>query len=189
MPHANTDDPNFLLSASGRGDRKAFAKLYDLVAGPVYGTIRKILRDEAMSEEVTQDVMLEIWRRSSMYDQEKGAAVTWILTTAHRRAIDRVRSEEAHRRRTRATGIADFERSFDSTADAAVTSTDRAEVTQLLRTLTDLERETIILAYFEGMTHSEISEKLNVPLGTIKSRMRSGLMRLRAERERSSIGF
>lgn len=189
MAEARITDPNLLLAASGRGDQKAFATLYDQVAGAVYGTIRRILRDEAMSEEVTQDVMLEIWRRSSMYDPDKGAAVTWIMTTAHRRAIDRVRSEEAHRRRTRETGIAEFERDFDSTADAAVTRTEQDRVARLMGTLTDLEREAITLAFFGGMTHSEISEHLNVPLGTIKSRMRSGLMRLRDERERSSGGL
>ncbi len=172
-------DLDALLGRVGQGDRTAFAQLYDAVSGAVFGTIRKTLRDEAMSEEVTQDVLLEVWRKAPSWDPDRGKATTWILTIAHRRAVDRVRSEQASRERTEKVGIASRTVAFDATADEVTDRDEQDRVRHALGGLTDLQREAIELAYYDGYTYREVAEKLDVPLGTIKTRMRDGLLRLR----------
>ena len=146
----------------------------------VYGLIRRILRDAAQSDEVLQEVMLEIWRLAPRFDPTLGSASAWIMTIAHRRAVDRVRSEVAERGRV--------ERA-DSRADVAgapvdedvIDELDRQRVRVALDRLTDLQRSSIELAYFGGLTQTEIAEHLDVPLGTVKTRIRDGLIRLRDE--------
>ena len=172
-------DLDDLLLATGRGDRVAFASLYEAVAKAVYGTIRAVVRDPSISEEVAQDVLVEVWRISPRFDPGRGRAITWVLTIAHRRAVDRVRSEDASRRRTERVGIADHQPGFDSTAAEVVDLDERRRVEAGLGAMTDLQRQAIELAYFEGLTYREVAERLGVPLGTVKTRMRDGLQRLR----------
>ncbi|RNE63620.1 ECF RNA polymerase sigma factor SigK [Cryobacterium tepidiphilum] len=167
------------LEASSHGDEQAFAHLYDNVAPRIHGMVLRVLRDVHQSEEVTQEVFLEIWRTSSRFDQNRGSALAWVMTMAHRKAVDRVRSSEAWRRRD----AADAERSrrtlTDETASAAQASLNAQGLRAALRSLSACQRQAIELAYFGGYTHSEVSELLQVPLGTAKTRIRDGLIRLR----------
>lgn len=175
---AVSSDEELLLEVA-RGDQQAFAELYDRIAGTVYGVVRHVLRDPAQSEEVAQEVLVEVWRTATRFDAERGRARTWILTMAHRRAIDRVRSEQATRDRTDRVGQGDTARAFDEVAEEVETSMEHEQVRDGLATLTDLQREAVELAYFQGYTYREVSELLGTPLGTIKTRIRDGLIRLR----------
>jgi RNA polymerase sigma-70 factor, ECF subfamily len=171
-----TDD---LLLAAARGDQAAFAALYDRVAGSVYGVVRRVVRDPAQSEEVTQEVLVEVWRTAARFDPDRGSAQTWILTMAHRRAIDRVRSEQASRDRTERHGLRDRGRPHDEVTEQVEIRLEHEQVREALTTLTDLQREAVELAYYGGHTYREVAELLDTPLGTIKTRMRDGLIRLR----------
>lgn len=168
-----------LLFAVARGDQAAFAELYDRVAGTVHGVVRKVVRDPAQSEEVTQEVFVEVWRIAVRFDPAKGSARTWILTMAHRRAIDRVRSEQSSRDRTERVGHRDLHRDFDEVSEQVETRFEHQQVHDALSALTDLQREAVELAYYQGYTYREVAELLDTPLGTIKTRMRDGLIRLR----------
>ncbi len=168
-----------LLLEVARGDQQAFAELYDRVAGIVHGVVRRVLRDPSQSEEVTQEVLVEVWRTATRFDAERGRAKTWILTMAHRRAVDRVRSEQASRDRTDRVGQRDQTRDFDEVAEQVETRFEHQQIREGLAALTDLQREAVELAYFQGYTYREVSELLETPLGTIKTRMRDGLIRLR----------
>ncbi len=168
-----------LLAAVARGDQAAFATLYDRVAGLVFGVVRRVVRDPAQSEEVTQEVLVEVWRNAARFDDERGAAQTWVLTIAHRRAIDRVRSEQASRDRSERIGHRDQSRPFDEVSEQVELRFEHQQVHDALGSLTDLQREAVELAYYGGHTYREVSELLGTPLGTIKTRMRDGLIRLR----------
>jgi RNA polymerase sigma-70 factor (ECF subfamily) len=164
-----------LLALVARGDQDAFEALYDKLSGPAYGLVRKVLRDPAQSEEVTQEVMLEVWRAASRFDPARGSATTWALTIAHRRAVDRVRSETASAEREQRSA------SFPFSADVAETveaSMDAEQVRRCLEGLTELQREAITLAYYGGFTYPQVATKLELALGTVKTRIRDGLMRL-----------
>lgn len=168
-----------LLGDVAQGDRGAYEELYARVAGPVYGVVRRVLRDPAQSEEVAQEVLLEVWRIAARFDPERGSATSWVLTMAHRRAIDRVRSEQASRDRDGRVGVRDLQRDFDVVAEAVETRIEQEQVRRALDQLTDLQRQAVELAYYGGHTYREVAELLDTPLGTIKTRLRDGLIRLR----------
>jgi RNA polymerase sigma-70 factor, ECF subfamily len=168
-----------LLLAVARGDQAAFAALYDELAGIVHGVVRRVLRDPSQSEEVTQEVFVEVWRTATRFDPERGSARTWVLTMAHRRAIDRVRSEQASRDRTERVGRNEQQRDYDEVSEKVEIRLEHQQVREALSTLTDLQREAVELAYFKGYTYREVADLLDTPLGTIKTRMRDGLIRLR----------
>jgi RNA polymerase sigma-70 factor (ECF subfamily) len=168
-----------LLSLVADGDQGAFAALYDTVAPRVHGLIRRVLVDPAQSEEVTQEVFLEIWQSARRYEPNKGSATTWIMTMAHRRAIDRIRASQAGRDRDIRVGIRDFERDYDNVAEQVEIRLENERVRRAMQQLTELQRQAISLAYYDGLTQSEIAERLSVPLGTIKTRLRDGMIRLR----------
>ncbi|MGW7068340.1 ECF RNA polymerase sigma factor SigK [Streptomyces sp. NPDC054855] len=168
-----------LLPLIARGDQQAFEKLYDQVSGPVYGMVRRVLRDPAQSEEVVQEVLLELWRTAARFDPARGSALSWILTLAHRRAVDRVRSVRAARRRERRVAERGEGPAYDQVAEAVEDNLEREGVRRCLRRLTDLQRQAVVLAYYDGYTYREVSLRLSVPLGTVKTRMRDGLLRLR----------
>lgn len=177
LPGASADD---LLALVARGDQAAFAALYDDVGGRVFGLVRRVLRDPTQSEEVTQEVLLEVWRNASRFDPGRGSATAWIMTMAHRRAVDRVRSEQSSRDRDERAGIRDgAERGYDEVAEEVELRMEQEQVRQALDQLTDLQREAVQLAYYGGYTYREVAELLDAPLGTVKTRLRDGLIRLR----------
>ncbi|MGW6276875.1 sigma-70 family RNA polymerase sigma factor [Kribbella sp. NPDC055071] len=168
-----------LLALTAGGDTAAFSALYDRVAPWVFGLVRRVLRNPAQSEEVTQEVMLDVWRTATRYDADRGSAHSWILTIAHRRAVDRVRSEQASADRTELAGIRSVEVDFDQVSDTVTTRLEGEQVRRCLGTLTGLQRESIELAYYNGYTYPEVAQRLGAKLPTIKARMRDGLIRLR----------
>jgi RNA polymerase sigma-70 factor (ECF subfamily) len=167
-----------LLTQVAGGDQAAFEGVYDQLAAPAYGLIRKVLRDPSQAEEVTQEVLLEVWRSASRFDPARGSAVSWVLTMAHRRAVDRVRSETAAaQRETRAAASAPP--GGDEVAEAVEASLEAERVRRCLDGLTDLQRESITLAYYSGFSYPQVANRLQVALGTVKSRIRDGLGRMR----------
>ncbi|MFF2271843.1 ECF RNA polymerase sigma factor SigK [Agromyces sp. NPDC058136] len=168
-----------LLVATATGDRDAFSRLYDEAAPRVYGLVRRILVDAAQAEEVTQDVFLEAWQTAARFDPARGAAAAWLLTLAHRRAVDRVRSAQAAHDRDLRTGIRDLAVPVDEVAEAAEIAVEHERVSGALAELSAVQRECLALAYYGGCTHSEIAEHLGLPLGTVKTRLRDGMIRLR----------
>jgi len=168
-----------LLTRVARGDGPAFELLYDRVANSVYGVIRRVLRDPAQSEEVTQEVLVEVWRFATRFDAERGSATTWIHTMAHRRAIDRVRSAQASHDRDERVARRDQVTAYDEVAERVEARLEQQQVRRCLEQLTDLQRESVTLAYYGGYTYREVAELLEVPLGTVKTRRRDGLIRLR----------
>jgi RNA polymerase sigma-70 factor, ECF subfamily len=168
-----------LLRRSSRGDESAFAELYDATSRRLYGLVLRIVRDHAMSEEVTQEVYLDVWRQCARFDPERGSAISWLLTIAHRSAVDRVRASEASRRRDDAHAATHQDIDFDTTAVSAQASLEAQRVRRALTTLTDAQRSAVELAYLGGYTHTEVARLLDLPLGTAKTRIRDGLIRLR----------
>nr|WP_141848050.1 ECF RNA polymerase sigma factor SigK [Lapillicoccus jejuensis] len=178
-PDTQADDFAAWLDRSGLGDEGAFAELYDALSRRLYGLVLRVVRDPAQSEEVTQEAFLEIWRTASRFDRTRGSALGWMMTIAHRKAVDRVRSAEAASRRDTQYHESSQDVDFDSTAEAAHTSLDVERVRKALASLTDAQRSALELAYFGGYTHSEVATMLGLPLGTAKTRIRDGLIRLR----------
>jgi RNA polymerase sigma-70 factor (ECF subfamily) len=168
-----------LVLRVARGDTAAFERLYDQVIAKVFGVIRRVLRDPEQSEEVAQEVMVETWRRATRFDPALGSATTWILTVAHRRAVDRVRSAQAAHDRELRVAARDQEPAYDQVADQVETRLEQEQVRRCLAALTDLQQESVTLAYYGGYTYREVAELLDVPLGTVKTRLRDGLIRLR----------
>lgn len=168
-----------LLSRSGRGDEDAFAALYDTTSARAYGLAVRVVRDPAQAEEVAQEAFLEIWRTATRYDAAKGSAVSWILTIVHRKAVDRVRSAEASSRRDTTYHQDNITPEHDTTAEAAEASMEARRVRHALQSLTETQREALQLAYFGGYTHTQVAAMLDLPLGTAKTRIRDGLIRLR----------
>jgi RNA polymerase sigma-70 factor (ECF subfamily) len=172
-------DPGDLLRAVARGDEKSFGRLYDLVAPRVYGLIRRVLRDPAQAEEVAQEVLVEVWRTAARFDPARGSATAWVFTIAHRRAVDRVRSEQAAAERVLRVGAASVDTPYDAVADEVSGRLERQQVRNCLDELTELQRQAVTLAYYQGHSYPQVAELLNAPLPTIKTRMRDGLIRLR----------
>jgi RNA polymerase sigma-70 factor (ECF subfamily) len=166
-----------LLVRVGHGDTAAFETIYDQMAGPVYGVILRVVRDAGQAEEVSQEALLEVWRFAARFDPIRGSAVTWIMTIAHRRAVDRVRAVGAAAARERLLAPAEPDR--DEVGDSVTARMERERVRRCLEELTDLQRESITLAYYGGQSYRQVASALGVALGTIKSRIRDGLLRMR----------
>jgi RNA polymerase sigma-70 factor, ECF subfamily len=175
----HTVDLDALLRQVARRDADAFAELYDQTRARVYGLVTRVLRDAGYSEETTQEVYLEVWRTAGAYDPARGSALSWLMTMAHRRAVDRVRAEQAAGQRESRYGAATVERSSDLVADAAIVADEHRRVTECLDGLTDTQRQCIEMAYYGGLTYAEVSHRLSANLSTIKSRMRDALRGLR----------
>jgi RNA polymerase sigma-70 factor, ECF subfamily len=175
------DHAGELLLRVADGDQAAFARLYDMLSPRAFGLILRVLVDRSQSEEVLQEVFLEIWQSASRFAPNKGQGRSWVLTIAHRRAVDRVRSAQASTDRDVKAGFRDIGVAHDGVAEEVELRIEGQRVSQALATLPDPQREAITLAYFGGYSQSEIAALVGAPLGTIKTRMRDGLSRLRVE--------
>ena len=174
-------NPDVLLARVATGDQAAFGELYDQLAPRVLGLVKRLLRDHAQSEEVTQEIFLEIWQSAARFDSGRGTAVGWIMTMTHRRAVDRVRASQSSRDRDTKIGIRDFTSEYDNVSETVETRIEHERVEQAMLKLTELQRQAVSLAYYGGYSHSEVAELLSVPIGTVKTRVRDGMIRLRDE--------
>ncbi len=168
-----------LLRRASRGDESAFAEWYDATSARAFGLAVRVLRDRAQAEEVTQESYLDCWRHAARFDPAKGSALAWLLTIVHRKAVDRVRSAEAAGRRDVAYGHREQVVPHDETAEAATSSLEATRVRVALADLTTKQREAVELAFLGGYTHTEVATMLDLPIGTAKTRIRDGLIRLR----------
>ena len=170
-----------LLQRVAGGDQGAFARLYDMLSPRAFGLILRVLVDRSQSEEVLQEVFLEVWQSASRFAPNRGQGRSWVLTIAHRRAVDRVRSSQASTNRDVRAGFRDLDVAHDGVAEQAELRIEGERVAAALSTLPEAQREALTLAYYGGYSQSEIAALMGAPLGTIKTRMRDGLSRLRAE--------
>ncbi|WP_407566261.1 ECF RNA polymerase sigma factor SigK [Streptomyces sp. 184] len=181
MPSPGPGEPSAeeLLTRVARGDGEAFSEVYDALSGPVLGLVRSVVRDPAQSEEVMQDVMVEVWRTAARFRPERGSARSWVLMLAHRRAVDRVRSAQAAAEREGKAALLARTPAFDEVSEQVESRLERVQVRRCLRMLTELQREAVTLAYYRGLTYREVAGLLSLPLGTVKTRLRDGLIRMR----------
>ncbi|MFZ2177340.1 MAG: sigma-70 family RNA polymerase sigma factor [Rhodococcus sp. (in: high G+C Gram-positive bacteria)] len=168
-----------LLTRIAGGDRDAFSDFYERTSSRVYGMVLRVLRDPGYSEETTQEVYLQVWNSAAKFDPALGSPLSWLMTLAHRRAIDRVRSEQSGADREAAYGASGWYGPFDTVAEEVDRRGDRTEVVDCLGTLTEIQQKTVVLAYYGGLTYREVAEKLAVALPTVKTRIRDGLIRLK----------
>lgn len=169
-----------LVARVSRGDEAAFAALYEKLSSRVFGLVRHLLRDDAQSEEVTQEIFVEAWQNASRYDPSRASVTTWLMTIAHRRAVDRIRSSQASRLRDLKVGIENFQEAYEPVEASAILHDESHRVMNALRELSEEQRLVIQLAYFGGLTHVEVAEHLQLPLGTVKTRIRDGMQKLRS---------
>lgn len=170
-----------LLTQVASGDEQAFGDLYDRVAPRLHGLVRRIVIDAAASDEVTQEVFVDIWRSSAAYHPDQGTALAWMFTIAHRRAVDRVRSAAASRQRDAAYSAGQHTAEYDVTAETVDQRLSADRLHRAIERISPLQRDAVRLAYLEGISQTQVAERLGIPLGTAKSRIRDGLLRLRAE--------
>jgi RNA polymerase sigma-70 factor, ECF subfamily len=168
-----------LVSLSARGEDDAFAELYDLTAARIHGVVLRVLRSTDHAAEVTQEVFVEVWRQAARYSPEKGSVVAWMTTMAHRRAVDRVRSVSSEAARDERYAAATADPPVDDVWAGVEERLDAEMVRKGLSSLTAIQREAITLAYFGGYSQSQVAQLLNLPLGTVKTRIRDGLIGLR----------
>lgn len=166
------------LEGAAGGDQQAFARFYDLISPMVYGLVLRVIRNPALAEEVTQEVFVELWRLAPRYDSSKGSPRAWASAIAHRRAVDRVRSEQAARNRDERDGQSSSV-PHDSVVEAVETKFDHERVGKALGQLGEAQREALTLAFYGGHTYVNVARMLSVPEGTIKTRIRDGLARIR----------
>jgi RNA polymerase sigma-70 factor (ECF subfamily) len=172
-------DLNILLGQVAAGDRDAFTGLYDAMSGPVYGLARRVLHDAAQADEVAQEVLVEVWRTAARFQPNKGAARTWMMTLAHRRAVDRARSAQAAKDREHRSASRDQAPAFDQVSEQVETRLEHEQVRGCLRILTEAQHQAVSLAYFDGLTCRQVAAEVAAPLGAVKSRLRDALIRLR----------
>jgi RNA polymerase sigma-70 factor, ECF subfamily len=168
-----------LLVQVAAGDVAAFDELYARCSPVVYGMVLQVLRDPSQAEEVAQEVLVEVWRTAGRFDIQRGSARSWLLTMARRRAIDRVRAAQAAADRDVRVGLAATTPEFDEVTETVWNRLEQEQVRRCLDRLSGLQRQAIELAFYRGQSHREVSDTLRVPLGTVKTRLRDGLIRLR----------
>lgn len=168
-----------LMARSARGHEDAFAELYDLTSRRLYAVILRVLRSADHAAEVTQEVYIEVWRQSARYASDKGSVMGWMTTMAHRRAVDRVRSVSSEVARDERYVVAGQERDVDHVWEDVEQKLDVERVRKGMTSLTAIQREALTLAYFGGYTQSQVAQLLKLPLGTVKTRIRDGLIGLR----------
>lgn len=180
-PPGPVDQVEALILRVGQGDGCAFEHLYRQTSHRIFGLVRRIVVDAELSAETTQDVFLALWQGgAARFDPSRGTGMSWLMTLAHRRAIDKVRSEESHRSRTLRWGIRNQDVDYDQVADTVLHRLEAGAVHTSLACLSVVQREAIHLAYFAGMTYAEVAGHLDIPVPTAKTRIRDGIRRLRA---------
>ncbi len=176
--HDAAPDLNDLLVRVGRGDEDAFAQVYDALGGSVFGLARRVIRDPARAEEISQEVFIQVWQTAARFDPARGNAKSWLLTLAHRRAVDAVRHDQAATNRENKYDWSSGP-DFDEVEETVTISLEHEQVKRCLDGLTDLQREAVTLAYYQGYTYAEVATALDANTATIKTRMRDGIVRLR----------
>lgn len=179
-----------LLKAIAAGDEAALAQLYDRYRVILFGLLMRILNGREEAEDVLQDVFLQVWRRAADFDETRGRPFTWLVTLARSRGIDRLRTLAA-RERVAVAATRDEAKVFSDAASDAFRSEQRDVVNSALDQLPDEQKQLLLLAYFDGLSQSEIADRLGTPLGTVKTRMRTGMMKLREllKGKGESLGF
>ncbi|MGW6422528.1 ECF RNA polymerase sigma factor SigK [Nocardia sp. NPDC055053] len=167
-----------LLADVATGDRGAFAEFYRATSPRVFGLALRVVRNHGAAEDIAQEVFLQVWALAAEYDATKASPIGWLMMLTHRRAVDRVRAEQSATSRDLVFGHAHLGRDHDTVAEEVTQRLDEQSVLDCLGTMTDLQREAVALAYYSGRTYVEVSETLDVPLPTVKSRIRDGLKRL-----------
>lgn len=168
-----------LMARSSRGHEDAFSELYDLTSSRIYGTVLRVLRSSDHAAEVTQEVFVEVWRQSARYAPDKGSVMAWMTTMAHRRAVDRVRAVTSEVARDERYAVSGIDREVDHVWEGVEQRLDVERVRKGMTSLTAIQREALTLAYFGGYTQSQVASLLKLPLGTVKTRIRDGLIGLR----------
>ena len=174
-----SDRLRILLRRIAAEDAEAFAEFYDLTGARVYGLVLRVLRDPGFSEETTQEVYLQVWKSAATYDPQRGSPLSWLMTLTHRRAVDRVRAEQSHTDRETAYEVRNRSGEFDEVTEEVTRRAERRAVLDCLHTLTEIQRESVTLAYYGGRSYREVATELGVAVPTVKSRIRDGLTRLR----------
>lgn len=171
-------DLNALLVSVGRGDEAAFAAIYDALGSSVFGLARRVIRDPSRAEEVAQEVFIQVWQSAARFDPARGNAKSWLLTLAHRRAVDAVRHDQAATNRENKYDWSNGP-DFDEVEETVTVTLEHEQVKRCLDSLTALQREAVNLAYYQGYTYAEVATALDANTATIKTRMRDGIVRLR----------
>lgn len=175
---SDTADLGDLLTLVGRGDERAFAAVYDALGSSVYGLARRVIRDPSRAEEVSQEVFIQVWQSAARFDASRGSAKSWVLTLAHRRAVDAVRHDQAATNRENKYDWSNGP-DFDEVEETVTISLEHEQVKRCLEGLTELQREAVNLAYYKGYTYAEVATALGANTATVKTRMRDGIVRLR----------
>ncbi|WP_432198670.1 sigma-70 family RNA polymerase sigma factor [Streptomyces sp. bgisy027] len=177
--HIGAAETDRLLVSVAAGSQDAFSRLYDVAAGPIYGMACRVLQDQGRAEEVAQEVMLEVWQSAPRYRPENGHAMTWMMTIAHHRAVDSVRTLQRSAERERAVSQQEAVLAHDDVVETVESLGEREQVRSCLKELSAELRQPVVLAYYQGLTQTEIAAALSLPLGTVKSRLRRALTHLR----------
>jgi RNA polymerase sigma-70 factor (ECF subfamily) len=177
-PRDAAADLGDLLVRVARGDEAAFAAVYDTLGAAVYGLARRVIRDPSRAEEVSQEVFMQVWQSAVRFDPQRGSAKSWVLTLAHRRAVDAVRHDQAATNRENKYDWSNGP-DFDEVEETVTISLEHEQVRRCLDGLTELQRQAVNLAYYQGYTYSEVADTLQANPATIKTRMRDGIVRLR----------
>ncbi len=172
-------DLHELMTGVAKGDHRAFSELYEAIAAPVFGLVQRVVLDVAQSEEVAQEVLVEVWRTATDYRPHRGTVMSWVLTMAHRRAVDRVRAVQASTDREERAGSRSFGTPHDDVSEIVMSRFERRQLQRCIGTLTELQQESVMLTYYQGYTYREAAGLLSTPTATVKTRLRDGLIRLR----------